>query len=160
MPRKTFAVILARDPQTDQRNSALSLKLYGHVPELMVDIIEENGFFVDVNATTSVLQIRAWQSDVDWHEIAIRLVEALIVWHGQYCGYSSIYSNSKLHILSNLPLIGNIASEPPALDAPLRCLGELRAQLERAVLVQDFGESARLKDAISRLSEAASQKPA
>jgi hypothetical protein len=152
MSRKSFSVILERLADAENQQPVLRLKFYGAIPAIVLELLEENGYFVDPDEAKSTLTLSAWQP-TDWHTMALHVIEVLTVWHGQYSGYMSRYGT--FHIVSNLPNIGSPYFGSPATKSPQRRIGELRALQEKAVSDQDFEQAARLRDQIAELKQQA-----
>lgn len=148
MSRKSFSVILERLPDTDEQQPVLRLKFYGPIPDLVLGLLEESGYFVDPDEAKATLTLSSWRP-TEWHPMAVNVIEALSVWHGQYSGYMSRYGTFR--IVCNLPNIGSPYYGPPANNSPHRKIGELR----KAVEDQDFTRAAKLRDEIAKLTQQA-----
>ena len=150
MPSEVIAVIFLHEQCTDEAYPVVRLRLQKHIPELMAEVLEGAGFFVDLDKVEPILKVSAWQH-TDKAAMVQRIIIALTGWNAQYCGFTK--KDRTLQIYSNLAGFGNPSFGPPPLGSPMRCIGELSAELNQAVKLQEYEEAARLKSRIEHIRE-------
>lgn len=150
MPSEEISVIFSYEKCADRAYPVVRLKLYKRIPELMAKVLEDAGFFVDANEVEPILRVSAWQR-TDQPAMVQRIILALTAWNAQYCGFSK--RDRTLQIYSNLDGFGNPSFGPPPLGSPMRRIGELSAELDQAVMFQEYEEADRIKGEIERIRE-------
>ena len=89
MPSEEISVIFSYEKCADRAYPVVCLKLYKRIPELMAKVLEDAGFFVDVNEVEPSLRVTAWQR-TDQPAMVQRIILALAAWNAQYCGSLSV----------------------------------------------------------------------
>ena len=130
------------------------------VPELLIESLEDAGFFATPHATIAQLVVTPCYATSGIAMIE-RLIEVLSAWNQVHIGYSlSDGDDRDLWMSSEFAQPSRSLCEPPANSEQLRQIGRLRFEYDACMAAECYEEAKALKTDLDRLTDEVSRTAA